>query len=74
MALLLKKQNRIYLLTEIPKMRKKNKKLNYIKIELFFLRFKWRIVKYKPTLPKDVKISFIFHMLLLKLSYRKLPI
>ena len=40
MALLLKKQNKIYLLTEIPKMRKKNKKLNYVKFELFFIRFK----------------------------------
>ena len=49
------------------KIRKKSKKLNYIKIELFFIKITKKNISYKLKLSKDIKIYLLFYILLLKL-------
>ena len=70
----LKKGNKIYLLTKNIRIKKLNKKLNYIKIGLFLVKKSIKtkdptqIINYKFKLPKNVKILLIFYILLLKLT------
>ena len=54
------------MLTKNLKTRKKSKKLNHIKIELFFIKNQKERVSYKLNLFRDVKIHSVFHVLLLK--------
>jgi len=48
-------------------MRKKSKKLNYVKIELFFIKIIKRLVNYELDLLKNVKVFLVLYILLLKL-------
>ncbi len=62
----LKKRNKIYLFTKNFRTKKLNKKLNYIKVGLFFVKKIKKSVNYKLELFKNVKIFPIFYILLLK--------
>ena len=46
------------------KIRKKNKKLDNIKVELFFCKVKKRIISYKLKLHKGTKVYLLFYILL----------
>ena len=60
----MKKRNKIYLFTKNLKIKKLNKKLNYVKIELFFI--KKNRINYKFELLKNTRIHSIFYISLLK--------
>ena len=64
-------RNSINLFIKNLKTRIKSKKLNYIKIKLFFIKVRKKTVKYKLKLPNSTTIYPIFYMLLLKLAYPK---
>jgi hypothetical protein len=55
------------LLIKNLKIRKKSKKLNYIKIKLFFIKVIKKLINYKLDLFKDIKMFLVFYILLLKL-------
>jgi len=63
----LKKKNKVYFLTKNLRTRKLNKKLNYIKVESFFVKKTKKLVNYKLNLLKNIKIFLVFYILLLKL-------
>ena len=65
-APLLKKRNKVYLLTKNLKKKDKNKKLNSIKIEAFYIKKNKKIENYELNLFKNVKIYSIFNIFLLK--------
>ena len=48
------------------KNKKRNQKLNHVKIELFFIKKIKKIINYELNLFKNVKIHLIFYILLLK--------
>ena len=52
--------------TKNLKIKKLSKKLNYVKIELFFIKNQKSRVNYKLELLKDTRIYSIFYILLLK--------
>ena len=56
------------------KIRKKSKKLDYIKLELFFIQVKKGTISYKLKLLKDAKVYLIFYILLLELLNPKMLI
>ena len=66
-ALLLKEENKIYFLTKNIKKKSKNKKLNFVKIEAFFIKRIKRFKSYELNLFKNAKIYLIFNISLLKL-------
>ena len=65
-APLLKEGNKIYLFTKNLRRKSKNKKLNSIKVEAFFVKKVKRLKNYELNLSKDVKIHSIFDISLLK--------
>ena len=74
-APLLKKRNKVYLLTKNFKINKKrSKKLNHVKVESFFIKSAKRRVNYELNLPSDVKIFFVFHISILKFAHSNTPI
>ncbi len=62
----LKERDKVYLLIKNLKTKKKSKKLNYIKIELFFIKPIKELVDYKLNLLKDIRVFLVFYILLLK--------
>jgi len=56
----------MYLLTKNLKIRKKSKKLDHVKIELFFIKAVKKSVNYELDLPKNVKVFLVFYISLLK--------
>ena len=66
-ASLLKKKDKVYLLTKNLKTKKSSKKLNHVKIDLFFIKEIKRLKTYKLKLSKETKIFSVFDILLLKL-------
>jgi len=62
----LKKRNKVYLLTKNLKIRKKSKKLNYVKIESFFIKKVKKSVNYELDLSKNAKVFLVFYISLLK--------
>ena len=62
----LKEKNKVYLLTKNLTTKRLNKKLNYTKIESFFIKAVKGPVNYELSLPKDTRIHSIFHIHLLK--------
>ncbi len=64
----LKERDKIYLFTKNFRTKKLNKKLNYIKIELFLVKKIKKSVNYKLDLFKNVRIFSVFYILLLKLA------
>ena len=55
-------------------MRKKSKKLDYIKLKLFFIKAKKRTISYKFNLVKNTKLYLILYILLLKIADTKISI
>ena len=70
----LKKGDKIYLLIKNWKIRKKSKKFDNIKVGLFFIKAKKETISYKLKLPKDIKIYFVFYLLLLELAGLKISL
>ncbi len=62
----LKKKNKIYFFTKNLKTKKLNKKLDYIKVESFFIKKTKKSVNYKLDLFKNIKVFSVFYILLLK--------
>jgi hypothetical protein len=62
----LKKRNKVYLLTKNLKIRKKSKKLNYVKIESFFIKEVKKSVNYELDLLKNARVFLVFHISLLE--------
>jgi len=56
----------MYLLTKNLKIKKKSKKLNHIKIELFFIKAVKESINYELDLLKNAKVFLIFHISLLE--------
>jgi len=62
----LKEGDKVYLLTKNLRTRKSNKKLNHVKVELFFIKKIKESINYELDLPKDAKVFSIFHISLLE--------
>ena len=66
----MKKRKKVYLNTKNLKYKKKskkrNRKLNHVKIELFFIKKIKKTINYELNLFKNVKIYSIFHVSFLK--------
>ena len=62
----LKEKNEVYLLIKTLTTKKVNKKLNYMKIESFFIKAVKEPVSYKLNLSKNIRIYSIFHINMLK--------
>ncbi len=62
----LKKRDKVYLFTKNLRTRKSSKKLNYIKVDLFFVKKTKKSINYKLDLFKNIKIFSVFYILLLK--------
>ena len=65
-ALLLKKRNKVYLLIKNLKTKKSNKKLNYVKIDSFFIKNIKELKTYELNLFKRIRDFSVFNILLLK--------
>ena len=65
-APLLKKRNKIYLFTKNFKMKKSSKKLNHVKIDLFFIKKIKKLKTYELNLLKEIRIFSVFDISLLK--------
>jgi len=57
----------MYLLIKNLKIRKKSRKLNHVKVELFFIKEVKRSVNYELDLSKNVRVFLVFHISLLEL-------
>ena len=67
----IKEKNKVYLLIENLKTKKKSKKLIYTKAKLFFIQIKNKRICFKLKSLKDAKIHPILYILLLKLVNSK---
>ena len=65
-APLLKKKNKVYLLIKNLKTKKSSKKLNHVKIDLFFMKKIKRFKTYELNLFKKIRVFSIFNILLLE--------
>ena len=65
-APLLKKRNKVYLLTKKLKTKKSSKKLNYIKIGPFFIKKVKGFKTYKLNLFKKIRVFSVFDISLMK--------
>ena len=65
-APLLKKKNKVYLFTKNLKTKKSSKKLNYMKVNSFFIKKIKELKVYKLNLFKKIKVFLIFDVSLLK--------
>ena len=63
---LLKKKNKVYLLTKNFKTKKSSKKLNYVKVDPFFIKKIKELKTYELNLFKKIRIFSIFDISLLK--------
>ena len=64
---LLKEGNKIYLFAKNFEKKSKNKKLNFVKVEAFFIKKVKRLKSYELNLLKNAKVHSIFDIFLLKL-------
>ena len=62
MSVLLRNRIKIYLVTENPKIKKKNNRLKYIKVWQFSIKAMKNIISYKINLSKNAKILFLCYM------------
>ena len=75
MTSLLKKKNKIYLLTKNLKINKgRNKKLDYVKVESFFIKNVKERVNYELNLFTNARVFLVFHVFVLKSTYSKTSI
>ena len=65
-ASLLKKKDKVYLFTKNLKTKKSSKKLNHVKIDLFFIKKIKRLKIYELNLLKRIRVFSIFDISLLK--------
>ena len=65
-ALLLKKRNKVYLLTKNLKTKKSNKKLNHVKVDLFLIKKIKELKTYELNLFKEVRVFSVFDISLLE--------
>ena len=63
---LLKKGDKVYLLAKNFKKKSKNKKLNFVKVEAFFVKKVKKLKSYELNLLEDARIYSIFDISLLK--------
>ena len=74
----LKKGDKVYLLTKNlrykKKDRKRNRKLDSVKVESFFIKVVKGPVNYELNLPKDVRVYPVFHIFLLEPADSSTPI
>jgi hypothetical protein len=63
----LKERDKVYLLTRNLKTKKKSRKLNHVKVELFFIKTIKGPINYELDLLKDAKVFLVFHVSLLEL-------
>ena len=69
---MLKKKNKMYLLTKNLKINKeKSKKLDHVKIESFFIKIVKERVNYELNFFNDAKIFLVFHVFALKSIHSK---
>ena len=74
-TLLLKKKDKIYLLTKNLKINKRrSKKLDHVKVESFFIKTIKGRINYELNLLNDAKIFLVFHILILELTHSKTSI
>ena len=72
---LLKKRNKIYLFTKNLKINKrKNKKLDHVKVESFFIKVVKERINYELNFFVDAKIFLVFHVSILKSIHSKTSI
>ena len=70
MTSLLKKRNKIYLHTKNLKINKeRNKKLDHVKVESFFIKNVKKLMNYELNFLVDVKVWLVFHVSLLKSTH-----
>ena len=75
MAPLLKEGNKVYLLTKNLKInRKRSKKLNHVRVELFFIKNVKGRINYELNFSVDVKIFLVFHISMLESTHSKTSI
>ncbi len=70
----LKERDKIYLFTKNLKTRKLSKKLNYVKVESFFVKKTKKSINYELDLLKDAKVFLVFYILLLELANSITPL
>ena len=56
------------------KIRRPNKKLDYVKVGLFLIKEEKGPVNYRLALPQDAKIYLVFHISLLELADKRTPL
>ena len=67
---LLKKRNKMYLLTKNLKINKRrSKKFDHVKIKSFFIKIVKERVNYELKFLVDVKVFFVFHIFVLELAH-----
>ena len=72
---LLKKRDKVYLLTKNLKISKRrNKKLDHVKVESFFIKIVKGRVNYELNLLANAKIFLVFHIFVLESTHSKTPI
>ena len=72
---LLKKRDKVYLLTKNLKINKgRSKKLDHVRVESFFIKIVKDQVNYELNLLVDARIFPIFHVFVLKSTHSKTPI
>ena len=70
MAPLLKKRDKIYLLTKNLRINKRrSKKLDHVKVESFFIKVVKNQINYELNFFVDARIFFVFHIFVLKLVH-----
>ena len=62
----LKEENKVYLLTKNLTTKRINKKLDYMKIESFFIKAVKRSISYELSLPQNIRIHSIFYINILE--------
>ena len=67
---LLKKKNKMYFFTKNLKINKRrNKKLDHVKVESFFIKIVKRSINYELNFFNDAKIFFVFYIFVLKIAH-----
>ena len=75
MTFQLKKKNKMYFYTKNLKINKeKNKKLDHIKVESFFIKTIKKSINYELNFFIDAKIFFVFHVFVLKSTHSNILI
>ena len=72
---LLKERNKMYFFTKNLKINKRrNKKLDHVKVESFFIKIVKDQINYELNFFVDVKIFFVFHIFVLKSTHLNVSI